>query len=50
MRDLTGPAQARAIRDLLQSLFALEAVLPSNPLWLLSAWITDASILDKGAR
>jgi len=50
MRDLTGPVQARAIRDLLQSLFALEALQPSNPLWLLSAWITDAPILDNGAR
>jgi hypothetical protein len=50
MRDLTGPAQARSIRDLLQSLFALEALQPSNPFWLLSAWITDAPMLDNGAR
>jgi hypothetical protein len=50
MRDLTGPAQARSIRDLLQSLFALEAMQPSNPFWLLSAWVTDAPMLDNGAR
>lgn len=50
MRDLTGPAQARSIRDLLQSLFALEALQPSNPFWLLSAWVTDAPMLDNGAR
>jgi phosphatidylserine/phosphatidylglycerophosphate/cardiolipin synthase-like enzyme len=49
-RDLTGPAQARSIRDLLQSLFALEALQPSNPFWLLSAWVTDAPMLDNGAR
>lgn len=50
MRDLTGPTQARAIRDLLQSLLAMEAIQPSKPLWLLSAWVTDAPMLDNGAR
>jgi hypothetical protein len=50
MRDLHGPTQSRAIRDLLQSLFALETVRPSKPLWLLSAWVTDAPMLDNSAR
>jgi hypothetical protein len=50
MRDLTGPTQSRAIRDLLQSLFVLEATRPSRPLWLLSAWVTDAPMLDNSAR
>lgn len=50
MRDLTGPTQSRAIRDLLQSLFALEATQPSRSLWLLSAWLTDAPVIDNGAR
>jgi phosphatidylserine/phosphatidylglycerophosphate/cardiolipin synthase-like enzyme len=50
MRDLFGPAQSRAIRDLLQSLFSIEAVQPSQPLWLLSAWVTDAPMVDNGAR
>jgi hypothetical protein len=50
MRDLNGPTQSRAIRDLLQSLFVLEAVRPSKPLWLLSAWVTDPPVLDNGAR
>src|SRR5262245_12171061 len=50
MRDLHGPTQSRAIRDLLQSLFVLEATRPSHPLWLLSAWVTDAPILNNTAR
>ena len=50
MRDLTGPTQSRAIRDLLQSLFVTEALEPSESLWLLSAWITDAPIIDNSAR
>lgn len=50
MRDLHGPTQSRAIRDLLQSLFVLETLRPSNPLWLLSAYITDAALLDNTAR
>jgi hypothetical protein len=50
MRDLTGPTQSRAIRDLLQSLFVLEALQPSQTLWLLSAWVTDAPMLDNSAR
>lgn len=50
MRDLNGPTQSRAIRYLLQSLFVLETVRPSKPLWLLSAWVTDAPVLDNSAR
>ena len=50
MRDLHGPTQSRAIRDLLQSLFVIESVQPSQPLWLLSAWVTDAPMLDNSAR
>ena len=49
MRDLTGPAQGRAIRDLLQSLLAAEALAPSDPLWLLSAWISDIPAVDNCA-
>jgi hypothetical protein len=49
MRDLHGPTQSRAIRDLLQSLFVLESVRPSRPLWLLSAWVTDTQMLDNRA-
>lgn len=49
-RDLTGPGQTRAIRDLLQSLFALELLCPSSKLWLGFGWISDIEILDNQAR
>lgn len=50
MRDLTGPTQGRAIRDLLQGLFVAEALQPSDPLWILSGWISDIPIIDNRAR
>jgi hypothetical protein len=49
-RDLHGPAQSRAVRDLLQGLFAAELVHPSAKLWLFFAWITDIELLDNSAR
>lgn len=49
-RDLTGPGQTRAIRDLLQSLFALELLRPSRRLWVGFGWISDIEILDNQAR
>jgi hypothetical protein len=49
-RDLHGPAQSRAVRDLFQSLFAAELLKPSETLWLFFAWITDIEILDNSAR
>jgi hypothetical protein len=49
MRDLTGPTQGRAIRDLLQSLLVTETLAPSDPLWLLSGWITDIAVVDNRA-
>jgi phosphatidylserine/phosphatidylglycerophosphate/cardiolipin synthase-like enzyme len=49
-RDLSGPGQTRAIRDILQSLFICELVRPSKPLWLFFAWTTDIEILDNSAR
>jgi phosphatidylserine/phosphatidylglycerophosphate/cardiolipin synthase-like enzyme len=49
-RDLHGPAQSRAVRDLLQSLFAAELISPSPKLWLFFAWISDVEILDNSAR
>ena len=33
-RDLHGPAQSRAVRDLLQSLLVAELIHPSPKLWL----------------
>lgn len=49
-RDLHGPIQSRAIRDLFQSLFVAELINPSPKLWLFFAWISDVEILDNSAR
>jgi phosphatidylserine/phosphatidylglycerophosphate/cardiolipin synthase-like enzyme len=49
-RDLSGPGQAAAIRDLLQAIFISELVLPSKPLWITSGWISDIEFLDNTAR
>jgi hypothetical protein len=49
-RDLHGPAQSRAVRDLFQSLFVAELINPSPKLWLFFAWISDVEILDNSAR
>jgi phosphatidylserine/phosphatidylglycerophosphate/cardiolipin synthase-like enzyme len=49
-RDLHGPAQSRAVRDLFQSLFVAELINPSEKLWLFFAWISDVEILDNSAR
>ncbi|MCW0021398.1 phospholipase D-like domain-containing protein DpdK [Rhizobium sp. BT-226] len=49
-RDLHGPAQSRAVRDLLQSLFVAELMSPSPKLWLFFAWISDVEVIDNSAR
>ncbi len=49
-RDLHGPTQSRAVRDLFQSLFVAELISPSPKLWLFFAWISDVEILDNSAR
>ncbi len=49
-RDLHGPAQSRAVRDLFQSLFIAELINPSPKIWLFFAWISDVEILDNSAR
>jgi len=49
-RDLTGPGQTRAIRDMLQSLFTVELLRPSRRLWIGFGWISDIEILDNEAR
>jgi hypothetical protein len=49
-RDLHGPAQSCAVRDLFQGLFVAELINPSPKLWLFFAWISDAEILDNSAR
>ena len=49
-RDLHGPAQSSAVRDLLQSLLVAELINPSQRLWLFFAWISDVDILENSAR
>ena len=49
-RDLHGPAQSRAVRDLFQNLFVAELIHPSPRLWLFFAWISDVEIIDNSAR
>jgi len=50
MRDLTGPLQSNAISDLMQSVFVAEVLAPSDPLWILSGWISDIPIIKNDAR
>ena len=49
-RDLHGPAQSRAVRDLFQNLLVAELIHPSPKLWLFFAWISDVEIIDNSAR
>ena len=49
-RDLFGPGQTGAIRDLLQSLFIMELLRPSSRLWLAFGWISDIEVIDNRAR
>jgi hypothetical protein len=49
-RDLHGPAQSLAVRDLLQSLFTAELLHPSPKLWLFFAWISDVDVIDNSGR
>ena len=49
-RDLHGPTQSRAVRDLFQSLLIAELIYPSPKLWLFFAWISDVEIIDNSAR
>jgi hypothetical protein len=44
----TSRQASREIRDLVQSALTAELVYPSKKLWLISAWITDASVIDNG--
>lgn len=49
MRDLTGPAQSRGIRDLIQTVLVAETLVPSDPLWIFSGWISDIPVIDNRA-
>ena len=49
-RDLHGPNQTDAIRDLIQSIFISELLSPSELLWIHFAWVSDVEILDNASR
>jgi hypothetical protein len=44
----TSRQASREIRDVVQSALTAELIRPSAKLWLVSAWITDAAVLDNG--
>jgi|TARA_B110001454_G_scaffold218846_1_gene248223 hypothetical protein len=48
-RDLVTPRQRQALADVLTSFLLAELLTPSQPLWLISAWISDVEILDNTA-
>lgn len=49
-RDLHGPAQSRAVQDLIQSLLVAELIKPSKKLWIFFAWISDVEVIDNAGR
>lgn len=46
-RDLITPRQRQALVDVLSSCLLTELLTPSQPLWLISAWISDIEVLDN---
>lgn len=44
----TSRQASREIRDLVQSALTAELLNPSKRVWLVSAWVTDAGVLDNG--
>ena len=50
LRDIRGPAQSRAIQDLIQGIFVSELMKPSDELWFSFAWISDIVIFDNSSR
>ena len=49
-RDIYGPGQAKAIKDLLQSILISELLENSEVIWLNFAWISDLEIFDNTSR
>lgn len=45
----TAASARDEVRDLLESLFALELLAPGEEIWLVSPWITDLPLLDNRA-
>jgi hypothetical protein len=46
-RDLLTPRQREALADVLTSCVVSELLDPSDPLWLISAWISDIPLIDN---
>jgi hypothetical protein len=49
-RDLNGPGQTAAIRDVLQAILIAELLRPSSNLWITYGWISDVEALDNTGR
>ena len=50
-RDIASQRHRDVPRDFLQSIFALELLAPSNPIWILSPWISNVELIDnRGGR
>jgi len=46
-RQIHSSARSTELRDLLQSLFVGEVLIPSRCVWLVSPWISDIPIIDN---
>jgi hypothetical protein len=46
-RDLVTPRQREALSDVLSTCIVSELLVPSSPLYLISAWISDIEIIDN---
>ena len=46
-RDLVTPRQRESLADALATCLVSELLAPSQPLWLVSAWISDIDVLDN---
>ena len=49
-RDIAASHSRDVPRDFLQSLFVCELLAPSQPLWIVSPWISDVELLDNSGR
>lgn len=51
MRRITtsGRGHTRVLNDLMQNLLAIELLVPSRQLWVLSPWISDIDVIDNTA-
>jgi phosphatidylserine/phosphatidylglycerophosphate/cardiolipin synthase-like enzyme len=50
VRDIFGPGQTQALRDVIQSILVAELLSPSKEIWLFFAWLSDVEVVDNTAR